>query len=188
MDETSLEVRRLTVGDFIVEDRFAVERKTLTDFAQSVIDARLFKQASALTEGGRRGVLLLEGSASDLSASRVTRESLQGALITVSVFYGLAVLRSRDAAESARLLVYLGRQAQRFACGAISRPGYRPKGKRARQLFVLQGLPGIGPGRAERLLNHFGSVQSVTVASAEALAALDGLGELTARRMRWALE
>ncbi len=98
------------------------------------------------------------------------------------------MLRAGDAAETARLLVYLGRQAQRFTNGAWPRAGYRPKGKRARQLFVLQGLPGVGPERAERLLERYGSVQAVMQASAEDLTAIDGLGETTAARIRWAVE
>jgi ERCC4-type nuclease len=186
--DVAMEVRRLPVGDFLVEERFAVERKTLADFARSVVDARLFKQAAALVQGSRRAVLVLEGTAADLGGSSVSRESLQGALITVSVFYGLAVLRARDVAETARLLIYLGRQAQKFASGSFPRSGNRPKGKRARQLFVLQGLPGIGPERAARLLERFGSVQAVTAASADELTEVDGLGEATAARIRWAVE
>jgi ERCC4-type nuclease len=179
-EDVALKVRRLPAGDFLLEDRFAAERKTLRDFAQSVIDARLFRQAAALAEGTRRGVLILEGTAAAADDGGVSREALQGALITVSVFYGLAVLRARDAAETARLLVFLGRQAQKFARGALTRPGFRPKGKRARQLFVLQRLPGVGPGRAARLLEHFGSVQAVATASTVELAALEGFGETTA--------
>lgn len=187
-DDVALEVRRLAVGDFLVEEDFAIERKALRDFAASVLDARLFKQAAAMAVGARRGVLVLEGTASTAGELGVARECLQGALITVGVFYGLAVLRSADAAETARLLIYLGRQAQRFANGALPRRGYRPKGKRARQLFVLQGLPGVGPERAERLLVHFGSVEAVAKASVEELAALDGIGDTTAAKIRWAVE
>jgi DNA excision repair protein ERCC-4 len=186
--DVALEVRRLPVGDFLVEERFAVERKTLADFSCSVVDARLFKQAAALVQGSRRAVLVLEGTSADLGAGGASRESMQGALITVSVFYGLAVLRARDAAETARLLVYLGRQAQKLASGSFPRSGCRPKGRRARQLFVLQGLPGVGPGRAARLLERFGSVQAVAAASADELAEVDGLGETTAARIRWAVE
>lgn len=185
--DVALEVRRLALGDFLVEDNFSIERKTLPDFAASVIDARWFRQAAGLATGERRGIIILEGSAATAAELGVSREALQGALITVSVFYGLAVLRACDPEETARLLVYLGRQAKRFANGALPRPGYRPKGKRARQLFILQGLPGIGPERAERLLDRFGSVQGVAVAPAEALAAIDGIGETTAAKIRWAL-
>lgn len=186
--DVALEVRRLGVGDFLVEDNFAIERKTLRDFAASVIDARWFKQASAMAVGVRRGVIVLEGKASSAGELGVSREALQGALITVSVFYGIAVLRAHDAAETARLLVYLGRQAKRLANGVLPRPGYRPKGKRARQMFILQGLPGIGPERAERLLDHFGSVENVANASAEDLAAIDGFGPSIAEKVRWAVE
>ena len=187
-DDVALEVRRLGVGDFLVEEGFAVERKTLSDFATSVVDGRLFKQAFALAQGARRGVLIMEGAASTARNLRVSREALQGALITVSVFYGLAVLRARDCAETARLLVYLGRQAKRYFHGSLPRPGYRPKGKRARQLFVLQGLPGIGPERAERILEHFGSVEKAMSAHVDELSAIDGIGEATAERIRWAVE
>lgn len=183
-----LDVHRLPVGDFIVEDGFVIERKTLADFAASVVDARLFRQAAAMAAGRRRGVIILEGTGFDAARLNVSREALQGALITVSVFYGLAVLRARDPAETARLLVYLGRQAKRSAHGALPRHGYRPKGKRARQLFILQGLPGVGRERAENLLNQFGTVNGVTTASFEDLAAVDGMGEATAARIRWAVE
>lgn len=186
--DVTLEVTRLGLGDFLVEENFVVERKSLADFAQSVIDARLFKQAAAIAVGERRGIIILEGTAVAANGLGVSRDALQGALITVSVFYGLAVLRARNAAETARLLVYLGRQAQRCLRGALPRPGYRPKGKRARQFFILQGLPGVGPERAARLLDRFGTVQDVTTASAQDLAAIDGIGESTAARIRWALE
>jgi DNA excision repair protein ERCC-4 len=109
-------------------------------------------------------------------------------MITIGVFYGLALLRSVSPEETARLLVYLGRQAQQTAHGGLPRPGYRPKGTRARQLFLLQGLPGVGPERATRLLDRFGSVQAIMTASADALATVDGIGEKTAAKMRRLLE
>ena len=47
----------------------------------------------------------------DWGGTGVRREALQGALITIGVFYGVAVLRSDGPEETARLLLYLGRQA-----------------------------------------------------------------------------
>jgi len=182
-----VEVRRLATGDFVVEKRFVVERKTLADFSRSLLDGRLFKQVTALVRAGQRAILILEGSSAEFGTLATTRDSLQGALLTVGVFFGISVLWSRDPAETARLIVYLARQAQRVARGGLSRSGYRPKGRRARQLFVLQGLPGVGPERAARLLDRFGSVQRVATASAEELAGVKGIGPSTAKRMRWIL-
>jgi ERCC4-type nuclease len=55
------------------------------------------------------------------------------------------------------------------------------------QLYVLQGLPGIGPERAERLLTQFGGVEAVMVASRRELQSVPGIGEKTAEAIRWLL-
>jgi DNA excision repair protein ERCC-4 len=184
----SVLVRRIEDGDFVVEGQFVVERKTLRDFAQSLVDGRLFRQASRLAQSPLRRVLVLEGTSEDLRTCNVTRDSLQGALITVGVFYGIPILRAMNAPETARLIVYLARQARRVARGAHSRPGLRPKGSRARQLYILQGLPGIGPERAARLLEKFGTIRGIVNASADELSAVDGIGEKTAGRICAVLE
>jgi DNA excision repair protein ERCC-4 len=76
-DDVALEVRRLTVGDFLVEDNFVVERKTLRDFAASVVDGRWFKQTAAIAVGARRGVVVLEGTPSTAGELGVPRAALQ---------------------------------------------------------------------------------------------------------------
>jgi len=187
-DNVTVEIARLEVGDYRVERRVVVERKTAADFAASLIDGRLFQQAAALALAPERAVLVLEGRDQEWRDTGVRREALQGALITIGVFFGVAVLHSDAPEETARLLVYLGRQARRTAQGGLPRPGYRPKGRRARQLFLLQGLPGVGPERAARLLERFGSVQAVVTASVDDLATVDGIGERTAAKMRWAVQ
>ena len=70
----------------------------------------------------------------------------------------------------------------------ISRRGRRPKRRRKLQLYVLQGLPGIGPEKAGRLLERFGSVEGVMAASEQDLQLVPGIGERIARSIRWLLE
>ena len=181
MADVEVTVRRLEVGDYCIDDRFVVERKTFADFSGSVCDGRFFRQACRLASSPKRSVLILEGSSA--GRSTLSREALQGALITLSVILGVPLLRALDSEESARLMCYVSRQCSRHIRGAVSRHGYRPKGKRKQQLHILQGLPGIGPTRAERLLEAFGSVADVFAATQEELAAIDGLGSTTANRV-----
>ena len=129
-------------------------------------------------------MLILEGTARELVEIGILREAMQGALITTSLLLGIPVLRSKNPSESARLIVYASRQFKSFARGVVQRPGSRPKGRRKKQLFILQGLPGVGGERAARLLDSFGSVEAVITATLEELQAVEGIGKHIAEKIR----
>jgi len=188
MPDIRVQVQRLAVGDYQVDDALLFERKTLPDLAGSIKDGRLFKQALRLANAQQRGALILEGRSNALAGSRMHRDAIQGALIALTVYLGLPLLRAVDGDETARLIRYTAIQGRAQAIGAVPRPGQRPRGKRRTQSHILQGLPGIGPERARRLLDRFGSVEAVIAASAEGLACVDGIGERTANAIRWAVE
>lgn len=181
-------IKRLSLGDYLVDNRYLFERKTMPDLAAAIISGRLFAQAAKLAGTPLRPAILLEGTSKDLSESGMSWESIQGALVTVSLFYGIPLLRTRTPEETVRTMLFASQQGRAYAIGALPRPGYRPRGKRARQLFILQGFPGIGPERARRLLARFGSVQAVVNARPEALRAIKGVGTQVADRIRWSLE
>ncbi|MFH0992564.1 MAG: ERCC4 domain-containing protein [bacterium] len=187
MEGVEVTVQRLSLGDYQIDGKLLVERKTLFDLAASIKDGRLFEQACKLASNPMRSVVILEGTAEDLTHSRMSREAIQGALITITIILGIPLLRSRDAQESARLLLYAARQMGTIPFRSFQRKGKRPKGKRALQLRLLQDLPGIGPERANRLLEAFGSIEAVVTMPADRLAVVNGIGFKTARKIRWAV-
>ena len=187
IEDVNVSIRRLSMGDYQIDNRLIVERKTLKDFAISIMDGRLFKQMIYLTNSKSGGVLIIEGTTSDTIDIGMSREAMQGALITVSLILGIPVLRSKDPFETAKLLVYIGRQIKSMAIGGVQRHGYRPKNKRKRQLFILQGLPGVGPERAERLLARFGSVEAAISASSSELQSVNSFGKSVADKIRWSV-
>lgn len=189
-DDTTVTVDRRSLGDYRVDDGLCVERKTLPDLAVSIADGRLFRQASRLASASTRAAVVLEGTARDLADSEMRREALQGALLTLTLRLDLPLLRAKAPAETARLLCYAARQRRRTQTGAVPRAsgGSRPSGRRRTQLYVLQGLPGVGPTRAQRLLEQFGSVEAVMTASVKSLEEVEGIGPKTAQSIRWAVE
>ena len=94
---------------------------------------------------------------------------------------GIPVLRALSPEETTRLMVYAGRQVERISAGGLPRSGLRPKGIRKQRLYIQQSLPGVGPARAARLLERFGSVQNVLHAGVEDLTAVSGIGADTLR-------
>ena len=95
--DCQVEVKRLRLGDYQVGGRLLFERKTLRDLVVSIIDGRFLSQARRLASGPLRPVILLEGTARDLAESGMSREAIQGALITATVMLGIPLLRARDA-------------------------------------------------------------------------------------------
>ena len=177
----NVEVTSLKTGDYQIDKRIVFERKTLLDFCESIKDGRLFQQAEKMVLSPMKPAMIIEGATKDLASSKMSRESMQGALINLSLFWGIPVFRALDACETARLMIYAGRQLEWIAKGGIKRSGYRPKTKKKRQLYILQGLPGVGPERAEKILTHFGTVANVAHASVTELEALEGVGAKTAQ-------
>jgi len=183
-----LSVQRLPVGDYRVDDALLFERKTLPDLVASIKDGRLFAQGLRLTQAPLRAAIILEGRSQELADSRMRREAIQGALVTLTLFLGIPLLRSMDPEETAGLILLASRQGRAHASGLLPRKGTRPRGKSRVQGRILQGLPGVGPERARRLLERFGTIEDVFTAPADALASVPGIGKATAEAIRWAIE
>ncbi len=187
LEGVAIIVRRLPVGDYLIDGKLLVERKTMVDFAASIVDGRLFKQASRLNSQGLQIAIILEGIAQDISRIHVRREAVQGAIVSLAVKFGIPLLRSSDPAESARLLVFAAMQLGKSPPRNLPRPGTRPKTRRELQLHILQGLPGVGPERAGRLLDAFDSVEAAITAPVDQLMEVRGVGRTTALAIRRAV-
>lgn len=182
-----LKTGNLKPGDYLIDNHLLIERKTFHDFAQSIKDGRLFKQAAQLAAAKKYAALILEGTSSDLKNTGIKREALQGALISLTLKFNLPVLRSATQKETAWLMMAAAGQ-----CDVTRRPKKNPlprpapakrKNTAQKQLFILQGLPGIGPGRAKNLLEKFGSLNAVFYADVEELRITDGIGSKTAEKL-----
>lgn len=177
----------LESGDYKINNDWLVERKTLIDLAASIIDGRLFRQLSRFCFPYRK-VLLIEGTAAMLCSSGIRRESIQGALVTVSLYFGIPVLRSMNPDETAALLIMIGRQWSKFrgvmnSAGIGSRP-IQSKDPVRQKLNMLQCLPGVGSLKARALLQKFGSIEAVLLSTVEELAQTRGIGRKTAQGIK----
>lgn len=187
MKDVSVTVKRLRAGDYLIEGKAVLERKRVPDFLESLFDGRLFAQAKRLADSPLRPFLILEGPASEWARRDIKRESIQGAMLTLSVVFGVPVLRSQNEEETARLIRYTARQLQAISTAAPNRPGRRPKGKRAVQIRVLTSVPRVGLKRAQRLIEHFGTLEQVMAANQMELAGVPGIGKQTAQQIHWAV-
>lgn len=188
LEGVELEVRSMSVGDYCLENRVVVERKAVLDLVSSIRDGRLFRQARRLASCEQTGVVLVEGRWEVLAETGMRRESVQGAVVSLGLIYGLTVFWTEDVHETARVLLFAAQQLSRVREGVAIRHGYRPKSKRRLQQYLVEGLPGVGPSRAKALLERFGGVSRVFGATREELLEVEGLGKKLADRILWALQ
>jgi ERCC4-type nuclease len=179
-----VEACQLKVGDFILSDRTGVERKSVGDFLQSIIDKRLMSQAKILRETFERPVLILEGD-NLYSRRAIHPNAIRGSLAALAVDLGIPILWTRDERETALILVAIARREQLAERREVTIRG-EPKGLTLPeyQRFVVEGLPGISAVLAKRLLEHFGTVERVMCASEEELRQVHGIGREKARSIR----
>jgi DNA excision repair protein ERCC-4 len=179
LDGVVVTIKHLTLGDYSIDGAVLIERKTAADFAQSLIDGRLFGQAGRIAKSSLRAAYIIEGTAADWFGLGVSREALQGALVTLMLIFDLPVFRSAGPVESARLIFHVGSQLAR-----LRNPGHMPyrgqdtrvKRDNTRKTRVLESLPGVGPDRAKRLLDHFGTVRALFCAQPAELLQVEGIG------------
>jgi Fanconi anemia group M protein len=179
-----VESRQLDVGDFILSDRVGVERKSVGDFLQSIVDKRLLVQAKQLSETFERPVLMLEGEGL-YSRRAIHPNAIRGALAALAVDFGISVLPTRDEKETAAVLAIIARREQTGQAKEVAVRG-EAKGLTLpeQQRFVIEGLPGVSAVLAERLLAHFGTVERVIAASEEELQQVRGIGKEKAKEIR----
>ena len=174
---------RLVTGDYLINNEVLIERKTIADFAMSLVDGRLFPQAARLARSHHRALLLIEGPM-PAAMPDVHPHARDGALASLAAMWRLPVLHSTGPDHSLRLLQCLADQSGTPQDRILRRYDRKPKRLASKRLYLLQGLPGVGPALAHRLLCHFGSVERVITADAAALTEVRGLGPKKAARIR----
>jgi len=182
-----LEMRKLDVGDYAVSDRIIIERKSAEDFLQSIVDRRLIRQMRELSESCDRPVLIIEGN-EIFSRRLIHPNAIRGAIASVVADYGISIIRSQDAEDTAKLIAALARREQVKDKREVSfRPKIRRPSVQEFQRFVVEGLPGISCVLAKRLLEHFKTVENIMRASEEELMKVRGIGKNKARALRLVL-
>lgn len=179
-----LEIRQLKVGDFILSDRVGVERKSVNDFLQSIVDKRLMPQANLLRECFERPVLIIEGKGL-YNRRAIHPNAIRGSLAALAVDVGIPIIPTVDEKETALVLVAIARREQISEKREVAVRGQPKKFSLSEcQRYIVEGLPGVSAVLAKRLLDHFGTVERVMCASEEELRQVNGIGKEKAREIR----
>ena len=142
-------LQQLSVGDYIVADGVAVERKNVFDLMNSVFDKRFFDQLERLREVYSKVFILVEGNLEGAKTITTKWKIFNSALITATVDYDVGVLARR----------YQERGVERKPISLHDKPKFESLDEM--QLYLVQSLPNVGGKIALRLLTEFSTVRNI---------------------------
>ncbi|MFU8868203.1 DEAD/DEAH box helicase [Natronococcus sp.] len=185
-EEYEVRLETLEVGDYVLSDRVAVERKSVADFVDSLVggDRSVFEQVGAMSRHYARPIVVVEGEG--LYEQRdVHPNAVRGALSSLAVDFGASVLRTEGESDTTELLAVIAGREQETVDREVSVHGQKQaKTMTEQQEYVVSSIAEIGPVTARALLEEFGTVEAVMIASEDELMEADGVGRVTAERIR----
>ncbi len=178
----------LEVGDYVLSERVAAERKTVDDFLQSIVDKRLLSQVLELKRNYKNPLMIVEGEGLYYKRN-IHPNAIRGTIASIMIDFGLPIYISKDKKETASLLYIIAKREQDIKEKKVEIRGKRaPMSTKEQQRYIVEGFPGISAELADRLLRHFSNIENLVKADKEKLTEVKGIGKTKAEEMKYILK
>lgn len=169
----NLEFKELKVADYLTRN-VAIERKTISDFINSMINKRLLRQVEELQQYENR-LLIIEGIEEQELYSDdnlgVHSNAIRGFMLTISIKYKVPIILSKNYKDTAKFIYLIAKKQEKEMS---IRPTKKSLNKKQQAQFILEGFPGIGPKTSKKLLKEFKSIKTIINTPIENLQSLIG--------------
>ncbi len=189
--ETGMDVKiqTLATADIILSDKIGIERKTVPDFVNSIIDRRIFTQLKDLKNNFENPIIILEGEEDLYSVRNVHPNAIRGMLATIVTSFQIPIIRTKDSQDTAELVKSIAQREQNHSEKEISiRTNKMPMTTMEQQEFIVESFPGIGPSLAKSLLKEFKTIKKLSNASIKRLEKVEKIGSKKAQDIKNILE
>lgn len=180
--------RRFNIRDIQPGDDYAAMRQAVTRRYGSIAAGEGRAPDLILIDGGKGQVSSAYAALADLGLAHLPMlgvakgEERKPGLETLIFPEGREPLQLPPEHPALHLIQEVRDEAHRFAI-----TGHRAQRGKARKTSKLESLPGVGPARRKALVNRFGGLPGVLVASVEQLAEVPGISRDLAEKIYSAL-
>jgi ERCC4-related helicase len=180
-----IRTKQLDVGDYIASKDVCIERKSVEDFLNSMIDGRLFNQLVTIRNNYEKPLLLLEGNMQEIFTLRnIHKNAVMGALTSIALDYQVPIINTKNPKETAEYIFNISKREQLGKYKEIRlRLGRKGLTEKEKQQFIIEGLPTVGPMLAKNLLKKFNSIKKIANASEKKLQTIENLGPKKAKEI-----
>ena len=147
-------LKELKVGDYLVKDTI-IERKTIQDFIQSMINGRLKKQLKELKQYSNH-LLIIEG---EFNKNKFKNQNaLKGFVLSITLNHKVPIIFTKNEEETS---IYLSLLAKRKFSSTPINPTKSNLSQNEQLEYILQAFPNIGPKKSKQLLQEFKTLKNI---------------------------
>ncbi|MEW5815216.1 MAG: ERCC4 domain-containing protein [Spirochaetota bacterium] len=174
-EDIDFTICKLKYGDFLINNSVFIERKTSIDFILFNIRWKTFFSDCKHENNQNAHLLIIEGDLYNTNID-IHLNAIKGALISITAIWNIPIIFSESIEDTKNILILIQTQYKKKELIPL-RKGRKYRKMKSKQLYLLQGLPDIGPVKAKKLLDHFGSVLNVFNAREIDLLKVNGIGK-----------
>jgi len=194
--KVDVEIKSLISADFVMQIKdvnnnvkdLGIERKTLADFLNSIIDKRILNQLISLKENFSLQLLILEGEENIYKIRDFHPNSIRGMLSSIAIDYQIPILYTKNYRDTAAYLALIAKRLEKPKRHISLVSKRKPLTLKEQQEYIIESLPGVGPTLSKSLLKKFKSVKNVINAKEEKLKKVEKIGDKKSKIIREVLD
>ena len=188
--------KSLISADFIIQSKtiedkevlVGIERKTIIDFLNSIIDKRIITQLIALKENFDISILIIEGEENIYQVRNFHPNSIRGMLSAIAIDLQIPVLYTKNEKDTTSYLETIAKRLQSKRKNISLLKSRKPITQKELQEYIVESFPGVGPTLAKSLLKKFRSIKSIVNTNEKELQEVEKIGKKKAKSIKEILE
>ncbi len=184
IDELEVHSKQLDVGDIVITENIAIERKAKIDFVNSIIDKRLFPQLMDLARNFRRPILILEGEENIYTLRNLNPNVIRATLSAIAVDLRIPIIVTNNMQETAQMIRTIAKRTKKDKKEISLVSDKKSHSENEEMEKFISSIPKINVVNAKGLLSHFKSLKDLINASEKELLEVQGIGPGRAKFLR----
>lgn len=188
--------KSLISADFIIQSKtiedkevlVGIERKTIIDFLNSIIDKRIITQLIALKENFDIPILIIEGEENIYQIRNFHPNSIRGMLSAIAIDLQIPVLYTKNEKDTTSYLETIAKRLESKRRNVSLLKSRKPITQKELQEYIVESFPGVGPTLAKSLLKKFKSIKSIVNTNEKELQEVEKIGKKKAKSIKEILE
>jgi Fanconi anemia group M protein len=176
LDEIKVIGKQLEIGDIVISEKIAIERKEKLDFVNSIIDKRLFPQLIDLAKNYKRPILIIEGSQNIYTLRNINPNVIRATLSSIAIDLRIPIIYTDSMEETALMIQTIAKRNVRTKKEISLADNKRSFSENEEIEKFVSSIPKINVVNAKGLLTNFTSIKKLVNAKSEKLQKVSGIG------------